>query len=250
MLKTINLTKNFGPLTAVKGLNLQVEAGELFGLIGPNGAGKTTTLKLIIGLLRPTEGTVIVEDYDIRTRPLNAKKLIGYVPADPILYERLTGREFLTFVTRIYEKVIDTKKVETLLKFFDMKERANDLIQTYSKGMRQKIAILSAIIHEPKILLLDEPLIGLDPVSAKLFKELLKKFCTKGGTVILSTHILEVAEKLCSRIGIINNGELIAVGKLDELIRGKKLTSLEDIFLQLTATDEEKDVINALKSLE
>lgn len=244
MIKLSNLTKKYGELTAVNKLNLEIAAGELFGFLGPNGAGKTTTIKMMVGLLKPTAGTATMAGHDIVKEPVEAKQVIGYVPDEPFLYEKLTGREFLEFVGDLW-RMDETRRdanIQKYLELFDLNEKADYFIQSYSHGMRQKIALASALIHEPKILLLDEPTVGLDPKSAKLMKDLLKDFCDQGNTVFLSTHILEIAERLCDRVGIIDKGNLIALGSLEELrAKTKQNDTLEDIFMELT---EAKEVIS------
>lgn len=238
MISLTNLTRTYGDLTAVDGLNLEIAAGELFGFLGPNGAGKTTTIKMMVGLLKPTGGTAVMAGFDIAKSPVEAKQRIGYVPDEPYLYEKLTGREFLEFVGDLWRMEADRRNanIDKYLELFDLNDKADDFIQSYSHGMRQKIALASALVHEPQILLLDEPTVGLDPKSAKQMKYLLKDFRDRGNTVFLSTHILEIAERLCDRVGIINQGKLAALGTLDELRveTGQKDESLEDIFIDLT----------------
>lgn len=237
MLTIKNLTKKYGDFVAVDDLNLEVHSGELFGFLGPNGAGKTTTIKVMTSLLRPTKGTALIGGFDITKEPIEAKRIIGYLPEEPFLYEKLTGREFLDFVCDLWQ--MDEKKkqenIEKHLNLFGLKDVADDLIQSYSHGMKQKTALAQALVHDPKVLILDEPLTAFDPKSARIAKDLLKDFAKEGGTVFLSTHILDVAEKLCTRVGIINKGKLIASGTLEELReKSGQDESLEDIFLKLT----------------
>jgi len=236
------LTKKFGSLTALDQLNLRVEAGELFGFLGPNGAGKTTTIKLLTGLLRPTSGTAHICGICVQEHPLDAKRLIGYVPDSPFLYEKLTGWEFLSFVADLYSVPFAgrTAKIQTWLDRFELSEKRDELIQGYSRGMRQKLALAAALLHQPRVLFLDEPTVGLDPKSARMMKDVLRDVCREGGTVFVSTHILDVAERMCDRFGIINKGRLIATGTMEEL-RSRAATeasSLEDIFLELTTDSE------------
>ncbi len=250
MLKLKNLTKVYDGTVAVKDLNLEVRSGELFGFLGPNGAGKTTTIKMISGLLKPTGGTVEIGPHDIIENPVEAKSLLGLVPDTPILYKKLTGREFLRFVGELYgvESQVLERRIDDLLELLGMKESADHLIESYSHGMKQKTSIMAALIHDPQVVVLDEPTVGLDPRSARIVKDVLRALCQRGKTVFMSTHILEIAERVCDRVGIINRGELIAVGSIPELkARSKEgLTSLEDIFLELTGGPEEQEIIRFL----
>lgn len=244
------LTKRYGEKTAIQDVTFAVEPGEIFGFLGPNGAGKTTTIKIIAGLLHPTSGSVNVAGYDVLKQPLQAKAANGYVPDTPNLYAKLTGRELLRFVSDLY--VIDPHKIpariEELLRLFDLTEVGDDTIDSYSHGMQQKIALAAALVHDPKVLILDEPTVGLDPKSARLIKDILRQLADRGSAVFLSTHILEIAERMCDRIGIINKGELIAIGTMDELrAMGKGETSLEDIFLNLTGGAEYAEIANVLR---
>jgi ABC-2 type transport system ATP-binding protein len=245
-----NLTKKYGSLTAVNNLNLEIENGEIFGFLGPNGAGKTTTIKLLTGLLKPTSGTAKILGFDIQVNPIEAKNYIGLIPDEPNIYEKLTGREFLRFMGNIFkvENTVIVKKTAELLKIFDLQDRADELIQVYSHGMKQKIAIAGALIHSPKIIIFDEPTIGLDPKSARTIKDILKYRAESGDCIFMSTHILEIAERMCDRIGIINNGNLIAVGNMDELRHLSKSGkyNLEEIFLELTNAEENSELIKSL----
>lgn len=245
-----NLTKKYGSLTAVNNLNLEIEKGEIFGFLGPNGAGKTTTIKLLTGLLKPTSGTAKILGFDIQVNPIEAKSYIGLIPDEPNIYEKLTGREFLRFMGNIFkvENTVIVKKTAELLKIFDLQDRADELIQVYSHGMKQKIAIAGALIHSPKIIIFDEPTIGLDPKSARTIKDILKYRAESGDCIFMSTHILEIAERMCDRIGIINNGNLIAVGNMDELRHLSKSGkyNLEEIFLELTNAEENSELIKSL----
>lgn len=250
LIDAIQLTKRYGEKTAIQEVTFAVEPGEIFGFLGPNGAGKTTTIKIIAGLLHPTSGSVNVAGYDVLKQPLQAKAANGYVPDTPNLYAKLTGRELLRFVSDLY--VIDPHKIpariEELLRLFDLTEVGDDTIDSYSHGMQQKIALAAALVHDPKVLILDEPTVGLDPKSARLIKDILRQLADRGSAVFLSTHILEIAERMCDRIGIINKGELIAIGTMDELrAMGKGETSLEDIFLNLTGGAEYAEIANVLR---
>lgn len=238
MINIQNISKSYnkGSVKAVDNLDLKVNKGEIFGFLGPNGAGKTTTIKMIVGLLNPDDGAVMIDGTDIRKDPLGAKRKIGYVPDSPNLYERLTGTEYLNFMADVYQVPADLRKqrIEYYLDMFELKDAASDLIKSYSHGMKQKVALTGALIHDPAVWILDEPMVGLDPKSAHLLKNQMREHCDKGNTVFFSTHILEVAEKLCDRIGIINKGKLVAIGTLDELRHGDNKDSLENIFLELT----------------
>lgn len=250
MIDCRGLTKTFGALKAVDDLSLTVTAGELFGFLGPNGAGKTTTIKMMTGLLRPTVGTAFIGGFDIREEPLKAKAVFGYIPDNPFLYEKLTGREFLHFMADLYTvpTLNRERKIDDLLRVFELTDKGDELIQGYSRGMRQKIALAGALIHQPKVIFLDEPTVGLDPRSARLMKDILRKLCDEGAAVFVSTHILEVAERMCDRFAIIDHGKIVASGTMAEL-RAQAASdrqSLEDIFLDLTGGDEYKDLIQYL----
>lgn len=249
MIKVENLTKYYGDFPAIKEISFEVKKGDVLGFLGPNGAGKTTTIKMIIGLLQPTSGTVFVAGYSVLDQPLQAKATSGYVPDTPHLYQKLSGREMLTFVGDLYgiEKNRVNKRIEELLKLFDLREAGDDTIDSYSHGMRQKIALATALMHDPKVLVLDEPTVGLDPKSARLIKDMLRQMANRGAAVFLSTHILEIAERMCDRIGIINQGRLVAVGTMDELRQmGRGESSLEDIFLSLTGGAEYAEIAEVL----
>lgn len=238
MLKIDNLSKSYskGNVKAVDGLNLHVKPGEIFGFLGPNGAGKTTTIKMIVGLLNPDSGSIRINNFDNSTQSLEAKRRIGYVPDNPDIYDKLTGLEYLNFMADVY-RVGKNERKERIVYFLDMfglTDAAGSIIKSYSHGMKQKIVLTGALIHNPDLWVLDEPMVGLDPKSAHLLKELMRKHCDKGSAVFFSTHVLEVAERLCDRIGIINKGKLVAVGTLDELKRGDNADTLENIFLELT----------------
>lgn len=235
-IKNVSKSYNKGSVKAVDNLNLKVNKGEIFGFLGPNGAGKTTTIKMIVGLLNPDEGTILIDGCDIQKNPIEAKKKIGYVPDSPNLYERLNGTEYLNFMADIYQVPADLRRerIEYYLNMFELSDAAGDLIKSYSHGMRQKIALTGALLHNPSVWILDEPMVGLDPKSSHLLKAQMREHCDNGNTVFFSTHVLEVAEKLCDRIGIIHRGRLIAIGTIDELRQGDMKESLENIFLELT----------------
>ncbi len=227
---------------AVDGLDLTVHQGEIFGFLGPNGAGKTTTIKMVVGLLRPDAGRILVGARDAVREPLEVKRRLGYVPDNPDLYDRLTGLEFLNLLADVFgvSAADRRRRFAELLDTFELAGAAGDLIQSYSHGMKQKLALTGALFHEPDLLILDEPMVGLDPRSAHLFKEIMRRHCDRGRTVFFSTHILEVAERLCDRVGIIRQGKLIACGTPAELRnQGGAGESLEDVFLELTEGGEE-----------
>ena len=246
-----SLVKRYGEKLAVNNVSLDVHGGEVFGFLGPNGAGKTTTIKMIVGLLQPTSGAVKVAGYDVQAQPLLAKAASGYVPDTPNLYAKLTSRELLRFVGDLYN--LDRKQVsqrtDELLRVLDLSNAADNTIDSYSHGMQQKASLAAALMHDPKVLVLDEPTVGLDPKSARLIKDILRQMADRGAAVFLSTHILEIAEHMCDRIGIINNGVLVAVGTMEELRTLGKAgeVSLEDIFLSLTGGAEEAEIAEILK---
>jgi ABC-2 type transport system ATP-binding protein len=238
MIEISNISKSYnkGKVKAVDNLTLRVKAGEIFGFLGPNGAGKTTTIKMMVGLLNPDEGRIIMKGADIQKNPIEAKRNIGYVPDNPDVYERLTGTEYLNFMADVYQvpAALRRERIQSFLESFELTDAVSDLIKSYSHGMKQKIVLTGALLHNPALWILDEPMVGLDPKSAHLLKDLMRKHCDQGNTVFFSTHILEVAEKLCDRIGIIHNGRLIASGTMAELRQGDQSESLEKIFLELT----------------
>lgn len=239
LLVASHLVKAFGDLTAVDDISLTVRRGEVFGLLGPNGAGKTTTVKMCTGLLRPTSGTVAIDSIDLHQDPRLAKAHLGYVPDEPYLYDKLTGREFVTFMGKLYGVRANlSDRVEELLQYFDLEDSADDLIGGYSHGMRQKAALCGMLVHEPTLLFLDEPTVGLDPKSARLLKDTLQSLAAAGRGVVLCTHILEIAQAICTRVAILDNGRIVAEGTVAELRSGSN-ESLEDIFLRLTGGLEE-----------
>ncbi len=249
LIETEQLSKRYGAKPAVEAVSFQVQGGEIFGFLGPNGAGKTTTIKMIVGLLKPTTGAARVGGFDVQAQPIQAKSITGYVPDEPNLYAKLTGRELLRFVGNLYQmdrKQVDRRSDE-LLKLFDLLQAADDTIDSYSHGMQQKTSLAAALMHDPKVLVLDEPTVGLDPRSARLIKDILKQMAERGSAIFLSTHILEIAERMCDRIGIINQGRLIAAGSMDDLRRmSQGETSLEDIFLNLTGGAEYSEIAEVL----
>lgn len=236
MLNIQNLTKRYGSKTAVDNLSLHIEAGEICAFIGHNGAGKTTTLKACCGLLTPDSGTITVDGMPIRERPIDCKRVMAYIPDNPDMYEFLTGYEYLNSVADVYgvSKADRERRIAELGALLGITEALGGAISECSHGMKQKIAIISALIHKPKLILMDEPFVGLDPVAAHQLKNLMAEHCAAGGAIFFSTHVLEVAEKLCNKVAIIRGGKLIAYGAMDE-VRGD--SSLEEIFLEL---EEEK----------
>ncbi len=237
MIELVNVTKRYGPKVAVEGLNLTVPAGELFAFLGPNGAGKTTTIKLLCGLLFPTEGTVKVGGYDLRTDGDQARRLISYVPDQPFLYEKLTGREFLQFTCDLYglDRASAADRIAQVIDLFHLDEFADDLTERYSHGMRQRTVFAAALVHEPRLLIADEPTVGLDPKSIRELKTLLRKQAEAGVTVFLSTHTLDIAQELADRIGIIDRGRMLACGTMADLRKqADRDGTLEDLFLKIT----------------
>lgn len=254
MIQTHRLTKSFGALTAVDALELDVAQGEFFAFLGPNAAGKTTTIKMLTGLLKPSAGSARVAGYDIQEHPTAAKRLISYVPDFPFLYDKLTPREFLRFVGELYE--MDPRAIErggeALFEQFHLGEYHNELIENLSHGTRQRVAIAAALLHDPKVLIIDEPMVGLDPMHARIVKDEFKARSVAGCTIFLSTHTLSVAEEMADRIGIIHHGRLIALGAVDELRRQNVEAggALEKIFLSLIDADEKhREDVAARRSL-
>ena len=237
MIEITNVTKRYGPKVAVSDLNLSVPDGELFAFLGPNGAGKTTTIKMLCGLLFPTEGTVKVGGYDLRTQGDEARQLVSYVPDQPFLYEKLSGREFLQFTCDLYrmEKSHAAARMAEVIETFHLDEFVDDLTERYSHGMRQRTCFAAALVHEPKLLIADEPTVGLDPKSIRELKVLLRKLAESGTTVFLSTHTLDIAQELADRIGIIDRGKLLGLGTMSDLRTQAAMDgSLEDLFLKIT----------------
>lgn len=238
MIRLENLTKLYGSFVAVDDITLEVERGELFGFLGPNGAGKTTTLRMIAGILRPTDGRVLLGGDDVHKNPLAAKQRLGFIPDRPFVYEKLTGAEFLRFVAGLYGQEGDVveRRIAELLEVFELASWKDELVEAYSHGMRQKLIISSALIHRPECIVVDEPMVGLDPKAARLLKDIFRQFVDKGGTVLMSTHTLEVAEAMCDRIGIIQHGKIVALGAMEELRRQTASgdIGLEELFLKLT----------------
>lgn len=234
--------KSYGRKVAVSGLSLDVRPGELFAFLGPNGAGKTTTIKMIAGLLRPDAGTVLVNGHSLSGNGVAARTQLAYVPDQPFVYEKLTGREFLFFVAEMYglRKSDRDQKLEPLVERLDIREFIDQLTESYSHGMKQKVVLAAALLHNPRLLVIDEPMVGLDPRAVRTVKDLFREHTRSGGTVFMSTHTLDIAEDVADRIGIIHRGELIAVGSLQELRRQAAVEhSLEEVFLRLTGPDDD-----------
>ncbi len=237
MLEIKNLTKKFGDKVAVDNIDLSVKSGEIYGFLGPNGAGKTTTIKMIVGMLMPDGGSITVDGIDAINDDVEAKRQIAYVPDSPEIYDIMTGRQYLNFIADVFELSDEerNKQIDRYAEVFEMKDNLDVMIAGYSHGMKQKIVIMGALIHSPKLLILDEPMVGLDAKSSFRLKEIMRALADEGRTVFFSTHVMEVAENICDRIGIINRGKVIAVGTLDEIKAAAKDTgSLEKIFLELT----------------
>jgi ABC-2 type transport system ATP-binding protein len=249
MIEIQQLTKQYGAFTAVRALDLVVPAGELFGFLGPNGAGKTTTMRMIAGILQPTAGSIRIAGHDLRTDPLRAKRALGFIPDRPFIYEKLTGIEFLRFSAGLYGETgpeVDTRGME-LLALFDLEPWRDELVESYSHGMRQKLIIASAFVHRPAVIVVDEPMVGLDPKSSKILKELFREYTRRGHTVMMSTHTLEIAEGMCDRIGIMQRGALVACGTMHQLRDATGADdALEDIFLRLTGDKVARELVDVL----
>jgi ABC-2 type transport system ATP-binding protein len=252
MIRLTGLTKRYGGFTAVDAIDLEVPAGELFGFLGPNGAGKTTTLRMIAGILRPTAGKVEIAGVDIVKDPIAAKMKLGFIPDRPFIYEKLTGAEFLRFVAGLYRQ--GGPRVEhrarELLALFDLEDWRDELVESYSHGMRQKLIISSAFVHRPEVIVVDEPMVGLDPKAARILKELFREYTRRGNTIMMSTHTLEVAQAMCDRIGIIQGGKIRACGTMAELRQSAAdgAQGLEHIFLRLTGETTARELVQVLNA--
>lgn len=237
MIDLQNVSKTYGTKIALHHLNLRIDAGEMFAFLGPNGAGKTTTIKLMCGLLFPTTGTITIGGFDLQRDGDRARQLISYVPDQPYLYEKLTGREFLQFIADMYRmpRAHGRQRIDEMIDLFGLGDFVDELTERYSHGMKQRTVFAAALLHEPKVLIVDEPTVGLDPRSVRLLKDLLRQEARRGATVFLSTHSLDIAQELADRIGIVEHGRLISYGSLDELRKQAALDgSLEEVFLKLT----------------
>lgn len=237
MIKVDKVSKSFGDKKAVDNVSFDVRPGEIFGFLGPNGAGKTTTIKMIVGLLKPDQGDIEVSGIDVVKNSLESKKRISYVPDNPDLYENMTGYQYLNFMADVFEIGEDLRKerIQGLARKFEIEDDLNDYLKGFSHGMKQKVALIGALVSDPDVLILDEPMVGLDPKSAFNLKALMRERCDQGKSVFFSTHVMEVAEKICDRVGIIKDGKLISYGSLDELkANADENESLEQLFLELT----------------
>ncbi|OGY90652.1 MAG: hypothetical protein A3B30_01060 [Candidatus Komeilibacteria bacterium RIFCSPLOWO2_01_FULL_52_15] len=240
MLSIKNLTKKFGPKVAVDRLSIEIKPGEIFALIGPNGSGKTTTIKIITGLLQPTDGSVTVADCDVTKQPIKAKAALGYIPDEPSIWSGMTGEEFLHFTGSLYGMPTSRRieRIRSLLDDFALKGLEKEYFENYSRGNKQKFTIIAALMHEPKLLLIDEPIVGLDPTSAEIAKKKFVEFSKKGGAVLLATHTLPVAEEIATRIGVLASGRLVATGSMSELRSRSKVSSgasLEQVYMAFTS---------------
>ena len=261
MITAQGLTKRYGDVLAVDDVDLQVNAGEIFGFLGPNGAGKTTTINMLIGITAPTSGVVRLGGIDVAREPERAKSIVGYVPDQPNVYEKLTAWEFLMFVANLYgmDRARAEHRAKQLLEMFELSDRAHEQTGGFSHGMRQKVVIAAALLHEPRILFMDEPTVGLDPRSARMVKDILRELAHEGVTVFMTTHVLEIAERMCDRIGIIQKGKLLTVGTMDDLrsaaaakgavsgVEGAAGATLEDLFLELTGGADYAEVSRYLE---
>ena len=253
MIRFEHVCKRYGATAAVRSLDLAVGEGELFGFLGPNGAGKTTTIRMATGLLRPTSGRVLVGGVDVYADGTRARAMTGYVPDRPYLYDKLTGAEYVRFVGELYGLTAAESRERSaeLLELFELDGAQDALIESYSHGMRQKLAIASVLVHRPRVIFLDEPTTALDPRTARMVKEMLRALCDRGATVFMSTHVMEIAERMCDRVAIIDHGEIVAQGAVSELrerrgeLRGAHKASLEDVFLALTGTSRSADWLQA-----
>ena len=248
MIEIAGLSKLYGKFCAVDNISLEVQRGEIFGFLGVNGAGKTTTLRMLTGVLRPSSGSIRLGGFDMSKEPEKAKSITGFIPDRPYLYNKLSGREYLYFVADLHEvepKSLDTK-IDALLKQYGLLEWQDELIESFSHGMKQRLAMCAALVHEPKILIVDEPMVGLDPHGAKLLKTSFREYAARGMAILLSTHSLNVAEELCDRLAIIHKGSVLAIGTLDEMRKraGGENQRLEEIFLQLTLGEDEAPQAN------
>ena len=250
MIRVEGLTKRYGNFVAVDNIDLHVSKGSIFGFLGPNGAGKTTTLRIIAGIMRHTKGRITLGGDDVVDNPMAAKRRLGFIPDRPFVYEKLTGAEFLRFVAALYQQdgEIVERRIDELLDVFELTQWKNELVESYSHGMRQKLIISSALIHRPEVIVVDEPMVGLDPKAARLLKDIFRQFVDRGGTVLMSTHTLEVAEAMCDRIAIIQQGKIVAHGTMEQLRKQTAAgnASLEDLFLKLTGGPVMRELVAVL----
>jgi ABC-2 type transport system ATP-binding protein len=250
MIRLEGITKHYGSFVAVDHISLEVPRGVLYGCLGPNGAGKTTLLRMIAGILKPTDGRVLIGNDDIQGNPISAKMRLGFIPDRPFVYDKLTGVEFLRFVAGLYGQEGDAieRRIAELLEVFELSSWKDELIEAYSHGMRQKLIISSALIHRPECIVVDEPMVGLDPKGARLLKDIFRQFVDRGGTVLMSTHTLEVAEAMCDQIGILQHGKIVAHGTMAEIRRQHAAgdASLEELFLKLTGGHAVRELVEVL----
>jgi len=250
MIQIKGLTKKYGSFTAVDAIDLEVPRGQIVGFLGPNGAGKTTTLRMIAGILRPTAGWVTIGGVNIVDQPAEAKAMMGYIPDRPFIYEKLTGAEFLRFVAGLYGQAgeVVERRAHELLALFDLLEWRDELVESYSHGMRQKLIISSAFLHRPQVIVVDEPMVGLDPKAARILKDLFREYVGRGNTIMMSTHTMEVAESLCDRIAIIHGGRIRAAGTMQELYASVEAGArgLEELFLRLTGENAARETVEVL----
>jgi ABC-2 type transport system ATP-binding protein len=250
MIRLEGITKHYGSFVAVDHISLEVPRGVLYGCLGPNGAGKTTMLRMIAGILRPTDGRVLIGGDDVQANPIGAKMRLGFIPDRPFVYDKLTGAEFLRFVAGLYGQEGDAveRRIAELLEVFELSSWKDELIEAYSHGMRQKLIISSALIHRPECIVVDEPMVGLDPKGARLLKDIFRQFVDRGGTVLMSTHTLEVAEAMCDQIGILQHGKIVAHGTMAEIRRQHAAgdASLEELFLKLTGGHAVRELVEVL----
>jgi len=237
MISIQGVTKTYGKKVAVDNLSLEIAAGEFFAVLGPNGAGKTTTIKMLAGLLRPNSGKLLVGGVDVQTDPIGAKKVSAYVPDQPFLYDKLSGIEFMNFIADLYgvDGVGRDKEIDRLVELFGMKDFVRELTESYSHGMKQRLVLAATLLHKPKVILVDEPLVGLDPHTARLVKQVFREQARGGTSIFMSTHVLSVAEDFADRIGIMLQGKIVALGRMDDLRRQAQLEGkLEDVFFKIT----------------
>lgn len=243
-----SVSKSYGSIKAIDNLSLKIEGGQVYGLLGPNGSGKSTLMKIIVGLIKPDSGAVSVCGLDPVKNPIEVRSIIGFVPESPRLYDFLTAREYLDFVADLFGIPFEVKRerIEHFLEAFELNGREDEMLSGYSQGMRQKVAIIGALLHKPKVLIMDEPLNGLDPRSARIVKDLLNKLCEDGVTTVFSTHVMEIAQAICRRVAILYNGSLLSEGNVDELKARAQGSSLEDVFLRLTGGNDLRSVVEEL----
>ena len=244
MIQLEHVEKRYGDFVAVQPLNLHVRSGEVFGFLGPNGAGKTTTIRMLAGVLQPSAGRILIDGLDVSKEPVQSRRIVGYIPDRPYLYEKLTAREFLQFMGGIYglEKEEIRVRGDQLLTDHDLIDRADELVEAYSHGMKQRLVLSSALLHQPRLLIVDEPMVGLDPHGARQIKDRFRSVADEGRTVFLSTHSLDVAQEVCDRVGILHRGRLVALDGVDALLNGRGGADLEAVFLAITEQERAKSV--------